>query len=239
MSAANHPAEARAPLGLLLVDDHGLFREGLSRLLAEQPGIELRAQCCSVEELRRAFADRDPPLSASLDLMLLDFDLGEQTGLEALDAARACGFTGKVLMVTAGMAPSEMVRAFDAGVSGVFLKHSPPGELVSAIHQVVRGEPWPDLATVAQLIASEREAPPPARDAAKAGAQPITARERAVLRGVFAGRANKEIAAELELSEGSVKAVLQQLFAKTGVRTRAQLVRIALENRYEYQLEEG
>ncbi len=238
MNAAGQPSPPGPVLRLLLVDDHGLFREGLSRLLTEQPGIELLAQCSSVEELRRAFAEQDSPLSASLDLMLLDFDLGEQTGLDALATARAFGFTGKVLMVTAGMAPTEMVRAFDAGISGVFLKHSPPGELLSAIRQVVRGEPWPDLATVAQLIAKERNAQS-SLEARKSSTQPLTARERAVLRGVFAGRANKEIAAELELSEGSVKAVLQQLFAKTGVRTRAQLVRIALENRYEYQLEEG
>ena len=60
--------------------------------------------------------------------------------------------------------------------------------------------------------------------------QPLTTREQAVLRGVFEGFSNKEIAAQLQISEGSVKAVMQQLFDKTGVRTRSQLVRIALEN---------
>jgi two-component system, NarL family, nitrate/nitrite response regulator NarL len=59
--------------------------------------------------------------------------------------------------------------------------------------------------------------------------QPLTPRERAVLKGVFEGLSNKEIAADLRISEGSVKAVMQQLFDKTGVRTRSQLVRIALE----------
>jgi DNA-binding NarL/FixJ family response regulator len=218
---------------LLLVDDHGLFREGLSRLLADESTFELVAQCSSVDELFRALQT-----PVAIDLMLLDFDLGEQTGFDALKTARSLGFTGKVLLVTAGMGPDETVRAFEEGAAGIFLKHSPPNALVEAIRQVVQGEPWPDRASVLQLMATGRQvenfeqADSPASTA-------LTPRERAVLGGVFRGLANKEIAAELQLSEGSIKAVLQQLFAKTGVRSRAQLVRIALENRREYQLDLG
>jgi two-component system nitrate/nitrite response regulator NarL len=221
----------QAKVRLLLVDDHGLFREGLSRLLADEPDLELAAQCSSVDEVRRALA-RVP--ANAIDLMLLDFDLGERTGFDALEAARALGFAGKVLMVTAGMGASETARALNAGASGIFLKHSPPAELLQAIRQVVLGQPWPDRATVARLLTGARQDARQARSP-----QPLTPRERDVLRGVFEGRANKEIAAALQISEGSVKAVLQQLFAKTGVRSRAQLVRIALENRYEYQIETG
>jgi two-component system nitrate/nitrite response regulator NarL len=226
-----------AKVRLLLVDDHGLFREGLSRLLADESGLELVAQCssvASVEEVCRAI--HAPWQPSRIDLMLLDFDLGEQTGFDALEAARSLGFAGRVLLVTAGMGPAETLRAFDEGVSGIFLKHSPPSELLQAIRQVVAGAPWPDRGSVDRLLAVARAAEAPRQGRL---AQPLTPRERAVLRGVFEGRANKEIAAELQVSEGSVKSVLQQLFAKTGVRSRAQLVRIALENRYEYQLELG
>lgn len=223
---------------LLLVDDHGLFREGLSRLLADEPAFELVAQCSSVDEVCRAL---HPPTvgqaaaPAAIDLMLLDFDLGEQTGFDALKAARSLGFAGRVLLVTAGMGPAETVRAFEEGAAGIFLKHSPPNALLQAIHQVVDGEPWPSRASVMQLMATGRQIET-LNQADSPTSTSLTPRERAVLSGVFRGLANKEIAAELQLSEGSIKAVLQQLFAKTGVRSRAQLVRIALENRREYQL---
>jgi DNA-binding NarL/FixJ family response regulator len=228
-------SQAANRVRLLLVDDHGLFREGLSRLLADEPALELVAQCSSVEEVYHAL---QAPASTAIDLMLLDFDLGEQTGFDALKAARSLGFAGKVLLVTAGMGPAETVRAFEEGAAGIFLKHSPPNALVQAIRQVVEGEPWPNRASVMQLVATSRQIEH-LKQADSPASTALTPRERAVLGGVFRGLANKEIAAELQLSEGSIKAVLQQLFAKTGVRSRAQLVRIALENRHKYQLELG
>jgi DNA-binding NarL/FixJ family response regulator len=237
------PAPAKK-IRLLLADDHGLFRDGLSRLLEDEPDLEVAAQCSSVEELRLALS---ASAAAPIDLILLDYDLGESNGFHALAAARALGFAGRVLLVTAGMAAAEMVRAFQQGVSGLFLKHSPPNELVRAIHQVMQGEPWPDRTSFETLLATAEGT---ARDrdfasnrgfnaSGSARPHPLTQRERAVLRGVFEGRLNKEIAGDLGVSEGSVKAVLQQLFSKTGVRSRAQLVRIALENRYEYELDPG
>jgi two-component system nitrate/nitrite response regulator NarL len=116
------------------------------------------------------------------------------------------------------------LRAFEAGVSGLFLKHSPPAQLIEAIHKVTRGEMWLDSRAVRSLVAGAHE-----KSEGQQAAQALTARERSVLKAVFEGLTNKEIAANLQISESSVKAVLQQLFDKTGVRTRSQLVRIAIE----------
>ncbi len=208
---------------ILLLDDHVLFREGLSRLLAEEPDLLIAAQCSSGDEALAALAGGAAP-----DLILLDFDLGEGNGFAFLEAARAQGFRGKVLMVTAGMSPSDTIRALDAGASGLFPKHSPPNDLLAAIRSAMRGEALLSASALAGLLDDAR------RDDARRGPPlQLSERERAVLRGVFAGLANKEIAAELGISEGYVKAVLQQLFAKTGVRTRAQLVRIALEHHFD------
>ncbi len=216
-----------APIRLLLLDDHLLFREGLSRLLAEEPDLHIAAQCSSTAEALQALASLhaagQPP-----DLILLDFDLGEENGFLFLGGARAAGFAGKVLMVTAGMSPGDTVRALEAGASGLFLKHAPPTELVAAIRAVLRGEALLSSSSLSRLLEAARH-----EEARRAPALQLSERERAVLRGVFAGLANKEIAAQLGISEGYVKAVLQQLFAKTGVRTRAQLVRIALEHHFE------
>ena len=208
---------------IVLLDDHVLFREGLSRLLAEEADFDIIAQCTTVTE--GLLAIRSGPTA---DLILLDFDLGEQNAFEFLDLARRNGFSGKILMVTAGMSPSDTVRALTAGAAGLFLKHAPPTELVRSIRKVVRGEPLMTAQEAAHLAeAASRE------DARRPAPLSLLERERAVLRGVFSGLANKEIAAKLGISEGYVKAVLQQLFAKTGVRTRAQLVRIALEHHFD------
>jgi len=108
-------------------------------------------------------------------------------------------------------------------VGGIFPKHSSPGLLAHAIRKVMAGETWLDQTSIQALVEAtqRREAP----DLKK----PFTERENQVLQGVFEGLSNKEIGARLDISESSVKAALQQLFQKTGVRTRGQLVRIALE----------
>lgn len=211
------------PVRLLLLDDHVLFREGLSRLLAEEPDLEIVAQCSNTAEALEALKRGAAP-----ELILLDFDLGEGNAFAFLDAAARAGFTSKVLMVTAGMSPSDTMRAIKAGAAGLFLKHAPPTELVLAIRKVARGEPLLSLPELTQLMEAARR-----EEARRPTPLELSARERAVLRGVFAGLANKEIAGKLDISEGYVKAVLQQLFGKTGVRTRAQLVRIALEHHFD------
>lgn len=200
------------------MDDHSLFRDSLSRLLQAEPDFRIVGTCASTTEALLVL-DREHP-----DIVLLDFDLGEEQGLQFLDESRKRGFPGRILMVTAGMSDAATLRALEGGSSGIFLKHSPPAQLVEAIHKVSAGEPWLDPRAMRSLIAGAT-----GRSEEHRTAQALSARERAVLKGVFEGLTNKEIAAQLQISEGSVKAVMQQLFDKTGVRTRSQLVRIALE----------
>ena len=189
----------------------------MSRLLDAEPDFEMVAGCASVDQALEVL--RAKPV----DLVLLDYDLGPHRGPDFIDAARAAGLKPRVLMVTAGITPSESVKLLSGGAAGLFLKHSSPALLAEAIRKVHGGETWVDQRCVRDLVqaASKAEARPPSRD--------FTERERLVLKGVFEGLSNKEIGARLEISESSVKAALQQLFHKTGVRTRSQLVRIALE----------
>jgi DNA-binding NarL/FixJ family response regulator len=134
-------------------------------------------------------------------------------------------------MVTAGMSDADTLRALESGAAGIFLKHSPPGDLITAIHKVFAGEPWLDSGAVRSLVAAAGS------NQEKMRASPqLNERERSVLKAVFEGLTNKEIASKLNISEGYVKAVLQQLFQKTGVRSRSQLVRIALERQTQYGL---
>ncbi len=205
------------PIRLLLLDDHILFREGLSRLLASEPDFEMAGNCGTQAEALEVLA-RMP-----VDLVLLDFDLGEDHGSQFIGAARRAGYQGKFLMLTAGMTATESSIALQLGASGVFLKHNSPGTLAKAIRLVAAGEMWLDQKVIQLMADGVHQREDPNFRAL------LTDREQRVLRGIFEGLTNKEIAGQLGVSEGAVKATLQQLFQKTHVRTRSQLVRIALE----------
>jgi DNA-binding NarL/FixJ family response regulator len=213
---------------ILLVDDHSLFRDSLSRLLETEPGFRMVGSCGTVAEALPIAAREQP------DIILLDYDLGEEQGAVALEEIRQHGFKGRILMVTAGMSDAATVRVLEAGSEGIFLKHSSPAQLVEAIRRLMAGEPWLDPRAMRSLIAGAT-----GKSEEQRNSQVLTPRERYVLQGVFEGLTNKEIAGQLQVSEGSIKAVMQQLFDKTGVRTRSQLVRIALEKRAEEWLTGG
>jgi DNA-binding NarL/FixJ family response regulator len=205
---------------LLLLDDHILFREGLRRLLISEPDFETVAECGTPAEALAVLA------RSHVDMILLDFDLEDDTGTRFISSAIAAGYKGKILMVTAGMSPPDISASWKLGISGIFLKHSSPATLLEAIRTVAAGGEWidPKLAAGAGRGLESK---------VQTATGQLTAREQQVLRSVFEGLTNKEIAHRIGVSQSSVKATLQQLFEKTGVRTRGQLVRIAIERSLE------
>ncbi|MBV8847496.1 MAG: response regulator transcription factor [Bryobacterales bacterium] len=204
---------------LLLLDDHILFREGLRRLLVSEPDFETVAECGTPAEALDALA-RSP-----VDVVLLDFDLEDDTGTRFIASAIAAGYKGKILMVTAGMSALDISVAKKLGISGIFLKHNPPSRLLEAIRAVSAGGAWmdPKITPAGNSSGAETSVSP----------DRLTPREQKVLRCVFEGLSNKEMAYQLGVSQSSVKATLQHLFDKMGVRTRGQLVRIAIERSLE------
>jgi DNA-binding NarL/FixJ family response regulator len=200
---------------LLLLDDHALFRESLSRLIGSEGDFDIRAICGTIPAALEALSHE------RIDVVLLDFDLGTEHGNRFISLARAAGYEGKILIVTAGMNQVESATALMMGSSGIFFKHDSPIALAQAIRIVANGGTWLDQKLVQAIATNTPNAEPPSLR--------LTEREEKVLRGIFEGHSNKEIAASLGISESAVKAGLQQLFAKTNVRTRSQLVRVALE----------
>jgi DNA-binding NarL/FixJ family response regulator len=208
---------------ILLIDDHTLFRESVVRLLETEPGIEVAARCSTVAEGRKALA------STEVDVVLLDYDLGDEAGTDLLSAPGQGGSNAKVIMVTAGMGASATLNAVNAGVAGIVLKHSDPRYLIEAIHRVASGETWWDPGILRNATADGK-----GNAGSPGNVRSLTDRQRQVLRSILDGLTNKEIAARIEVSETSVKASIQELFSKAGVRTRSQLVRVAIER---YSLE--
>ncbi len=208
---------------IVLIDDHILFRESLVRLLETQPEFEVVARCGTVAEGQEALA------AAAVDVILLDYDLGDQVGTDLLGRLGVRASSLKVIMVTAGMSASATLNAVNAGVAGVVLKHSDPRHLVEAIHRVAAGETWWDPGILRAASAGGE-----GREGSAGNVRSLTDRQRQVLRSILDGLTNKEIGARLQVSETSVKATIQELFHKAGVRTRSQLVRVAIER---YSLE--
>ncbi|MBZ5625593.1 MAG: response regulator transcription factor [Acidobacteriia bacterium] len=209
----------RKAVRILLVDDHALFRESVALALAAEPDLEIE-HCGSIREALQFLSQR------RYDLVLLDHDLGSERASQFLPAARQTGFEGRVLVVTAWVSDTEARRLMRQGVSGIFLKEAPLSQLTESIRTVAAGGTWLDR-SFAHMDEHETVEPT---------ASPVfNERQRKVLRFVLEGLSNKEIAWRLQISESYVKAILQSLFQKTGVRTRGQLVRVAFEQ-YEDQL---
>lgn len=203
---------------VLIVDDHGLFRQSLARFLEKAPGCRVVGMCGSAAEAARTFS------AIAADVVLLDFDLGDAEGVDLIAELRNKQQLAKVLMVTAGMSSASAVRVMKAGASGIFLKHGTLDALQTAIQRVAGGELWLDSDDVSAILKSSS-----ARSEHHDRARTLTPRQSEVMRGILDGLSNKEIAVSISASESSVKAVIQELFRKAGVRTRSQLVRIAIE----------
>jgi two-component system, NarL family, nitrate/nitrite response regulator NarL len=208
----NHPTQ------ILVVDDHALFRESLVRLLESEPDLQVVAHCDSVARARDVLC-RD-----AVDLVLLDYDLGEESGASLLHELQRRAERTRVLVVTGGISDVVTLDLLSAGAAGVFYKHREPAQLMEAIRRISRGELWLDSVAVRSLIADIGK-----REEKRRDLRQLSLRQQEVLASILEGHSNKEIAWKLQLSMTTVKVVVQELFEKAGVQTRSQLVRVALQ----------
>lgn len=211
----------KKPIHLILVEDHEMVREGLARSLEREPDLKVVGQCSSSAEALTL-------IQGSIDMVLLDVDLGEERALGFVEAARKRDFQGRILVVTAGISGTEAVRLLQAGVHGIVHKRHSAKVLCEAVHKVAAGQPYLEEKYLPSLIRSVDRSRPPV-------IPKLTDRDRALLRNVLAGLTNREIGERLNISEGAVKASLRLLFEKVNVKSRTQLVKVALEQ-YQDQL---
>jgi two-component system, NarL family, nitrate/nitrite response regulator NarL len=207
---------------ILLVDDHVMFREGLARMLEKEPDFTVAGQVSSATDGLSLLA------SSGAGVVLLDVDLGAERALDFVKGARAGGFEGKVLIVTAGISDQEAVQLVQAGISGILHKHHSTDVLCDRIRRVAGGEVCLESDYLGPLFRAMDRTRSPKRAS-------LTDRDKTILRCILQGLTNKEIGARIEISEGAVKASVRHVCEKLGVRTRSQLVKIALEQ-YKDQL---
>jgi two-component system, NarL family, nitrate/nitrite response regulator NarL len=198
---------------LVLLDDHVLFRESLAKLLASEPGFELVAECTTSAEALKSLR------TSGADVVLVDIGIAK----DFIPYARKARYTGTFLALAREADATGSALVLRYGASGVFRDSDSSAWLVQAIRLVANGEVWVDHKVI-QLLAERY----PQYEDRWFGT--LSDREQSVLQGVIDGLSNRNIGVRIGVSESRIKATLQRLFKKASVRTRTQLVRIALES---------
>ena len=221
------PSTAPETVRVALVDDQALVRSGLAMLIDSQPDLEVVAQASDGREAAASVA------VAGADVVLMDVRMPGMDGIEATRALLRRPDAPRVVVLTTFDLDEHVMDAIQAGASGFLLKDAPPEELLAAIRTVHRGDAVIAPSTTRRLMA--HMAPRLRRDAAReaacerevAAVASLTPREREVLTAMAAGASNPEIAAELVLSEATVKTHVGRVLAKLAARDRVQAVLIA------------
>jgi len=204
---------------ILLIDDHVIVRAGLSLVIKERPGLVVVGEASNREEAL-ALAQREQP-----NIILLDLDLGESSGLDLLPLLFGIVTEARVLILT-GLRDLESHRqAVRAGAMGVVLKDKAVEVIIKAIERVSAGEVWLDPRLTASLLSDFTRPNRPAKpdpEAKKISA--LSKREREVVELIGKGLKNKEMAERLFISEITVRHHLTSIFEKLGVSDRIELM---------------
>ena len=215
---------------VLLADDQRVVREGLGTLLGLLDGIELVATAADGEEAIALAARHDP------DVVLMDLRMPRVDGIEAIRRLAERGERPRTIALTTYADDASVLGALRAGARGYLTKDAGAEQIRAAVEAVVRGEAALDPAVQRHLVAALNEPGAGARAAgASAAPEPelpdgLTPREAEVLGLIAAGLTNTEIAAHLVVSAATVKSHVNHIFAKAGVRDRAQAVVYAYEH---------
>jgi len=204
-------------LRLLLVDDQAMFREGLRLVLSQQADFEV------VGEAGDGVEAVESTLRLAPDVVLMDLRMPVLGGAEATRRLKAQAPDVRVIVLTTFEEDEEVFSALRAGAAGFLLKDASSEKLGEAIRLAARGETWLQPSVAAKLVAEfARTAPRPAPIPTASLLEPLSARERDVLRCLAEGMSNKEIGRKLAISEGTVKNHMSQVLGKLQVLDRTQ-----------------
>jgi DNA-binding NarL/FixJ family response regulator len=198
------------PIRLLLVEDHQMVRQGLVALLSGSPGLEVVGSVGDGLEAVEVFRAKHP------DITLIDLQLPKLSGVDTIRRIRNESPDARFIVLTTFDGEEDIYRALQAGARAYLLKGMPLEELLTTIHAVQNGK-LHIPPSVAQKLAQ------------RVSGQELTARELSVLERIVAGRANKDISADLCISEATVKTHINNLLGKLGVADRTHAATVAIQ----------
>jgi len=207
---------------VLLVDDDALVRSGLTMMLAGAAGIEVVGEAGDGNETVELVERLQP------DVVLMDIRMPGIDGLEATRRIVARGIATRVLVLTTFDVDDYVYEAMKAGASGFLLKTTPPRQLADAVRTVAAGDALLAPSITRRLVEQFVRRPPPGATVPPA-LEELTERERDVLRRLARALSNAEIAAELVVSEATVKSHVNRILTKLNLRDRAQAIVLAYE----------
>ncbi len=196
-----------SPIRVVLAEDQAMILGALGALLETEPDLTVCARAANGREALGAVGRERP------DVLVTDIEMPEMTGLTLAAEVRARHPDTQVVILTTFARPGYLRRALEAGARGYLLKDRPAAELAAAVRRVRRGERVIDPELAAEAWASDPD--------------PLTERERQILWRAGEGRSGAEIAAELGLSEGTVRNYLSEAISKLGAVNRIEAARIA------------
>lgn len=208
---------------ILVVDDHTLFREGLIRLLRNQPDFKVVGEAATMAEAVRLTSESRP------DLILMDFRLPDGDGLEATQVIHALDPSIKIIFLTIYESDELLFAAIRSGAKGYLLKNIPVSHLMDMLRGVIRGEAAISLAMAARILEefARREW---LNDDGQAVIKQLTTRELEILKEVASGASNREIARKLVLSENTIKNHVHNILEKLKLPNRHQAAVFALRH---------
>ncbi len=209
---------------VVVADDHAMVRDGLRRSLGFS-GLEVVGEACDGLEAVSLVRKYSP------DILLLDLSMPSHPGLEALQQLHEENNPVRIIILTADIKPQELATAIELGARGLVMKASATEVLVKSIHAVVAGFYWVGLQQVNNLRAYLAKQFQAHKSPQQTNTYGLTPREKQVVSAVVSGRSNKAIATKLQISEDTVKHHLSNIFDKTGVSTRVELVVFAYEHK--------
>ena len=216
-------------ISIVVADDHPAVLHGLADVLRSNPDMNVVALCSDGATALEAIRKWSP------NVAVLDIAMPGLSGLDVLASITADGLATKVVILTATASDAQLLRAIAAGAQGIVLKEEALTELVRCIRTVAEGHPWLPSAVVNAAI--ERETG--RRLASERLTQSLTTRERQIVLLVAEGLSNKMVGRRLELSEGTVKIHLHNIYQKLQVNNRTTLAALAIAYRDELVLPEG
>lgn len=198
-------------ISIVVVDDHPVVRDGIRGMLEREPDMAVVGEASSGDEALARIAAATP------DVVLMDLRMPGSDGVDAIRALRAADSQWpRILVLTTYDTDTDIHAAVDAGADGYLLKATPRDDLIAAVRRAAAGQSVLDPKVAGSLMGRNR-------------ADTLTAREREVLRAIAGGGTNRQVAAELMISEATVNTHLLRLYPKLGVTDRAAAVRVAFE----------